>query len=657
MGLIQNARANREGIADALAKKAPQPPPVPLPQIFKTQQNLAQESIDHAAEERKRQIEAGHRAASTAFGENRIVTVLDKLLYILEKNGGKMRLSALAKELDYNKKVVEFWARTLERQEMLVMNYPLNVFSEPLLRLKPAEKKEEKGETLPKDKTLSETYNVIADFVRAKVNIWVTPLDDVPIYEIIMPEVGRGTRAMLNELTEELARSIPIDIEDVSDPKKVAKLKDAFFNEAKQRIKRRLPRIDENYLSVLSGILMHNMYGLGDVEILLADNWLEELAINSAAVPISVYHIKYGWVKTTIFLNNEEEIYNFAAQIGRKVGRQINSLNPIMDAHLMTGDRVAATLFPISSFGNTITIRRFARNPWTLVNLLTPKIHTLSFEIASFLWLAVQYELNVLVAGGTASGKTSLLNSVCATIPATQRMISIEDTRELYLPKDLHWNWVPLTSRQANPEGQGEVSMLDLMVASLRMRPDRIIVGEIRRREQAEALFETMHTGHAVYTTLHADTVEQVRRRLIEPPISIPKSEMAALHLVAVQYRDRRKGVRRVLELAEVLATEEPGGEISIDFNYLYRWRPRTDTFEKINESIRVIEELNMHTGMTTEEIKRDLEEKQAILKWMLDNNLKDVNEVGRVMKLYYKSPRLIINAAMSNRKPDFLGL
>ena len=102
-----------------------------------------------------------------------------------------------------------------------------------------------------------------------------------------------------------------------------------------------------------------------------------------------------------------------------------------------------------------------------------------------------------------------------------------------------------MTSRIANPEGHGEVTMLDLMVASLRMRPDRIIVGEVRRRNQAEALFEAMHTGHSVYATIHADTVQQVKRRLIEPPIAIPKTEIEALQLILVQYRDRRRGIRR----------------------------------------------------------------------------------------------------------------
>ncbi|MEE9525912.1 MAG: type II/IV secretion system ATPase subunit, partial [Candidatus Woesearchaeota archaeon] len=323
----------------------------------------------------------------------------------------------------------------------------------------------------------------------------------------------------------------------------------------------------------------------------------------------------------------------------------------IMDAHLLTGDRVVATLFPISTAGNTITIRRFARNPWTIVHFIDPKINCFSIEIAAFLWLAMQYELNILVAGGTASGKTSVLNAVTSLIPATQRIISIEDTREITLPDSLLRNWVPLTSRNPNPEGKGGISMLDLMVASLRMRPDRMIVGEVRRRAQAEAMFEAMHTGHAVYCTMHADTVAQVLRRLVEPPIKIPQSEVEALHLILVQYRDRRKGMRRTLELAEVLS-----GEDKLNVNYLYRWIPRTDKFEKTDDSVRIIEELNLHTGMTPKEINKDLKEKQMILQWMLKNNIRDVNDVGQVMRIYYKNPNIIINAAKKSQKWNISG-
>lgn len=577
-----------------------------------------------------------------------VTTIFDRILETIKQN--KISSTKLSAVLGINPKVLEYWTKTLEKVGVIKINYPLNVFSDhefeyikkPQVIL---------NKDMNANRTLVESYRVSADYVLAKINIWNIPSEEVKIYEMVIPEVGEGTAALLNDLIEELARSISVRSEDITDSAKIAELKKLFFLTTREKIKRRLPEIDENVLSALSGILLHRMYGLGELETVMADNWLEEIAVNGSTVPVSVYHKKYGWLKTTMGLSGEEEIYNFASQIGRKVGREINSLNPIMDAHLVTGDRVAATLFPVSSHGNTLTIRRFARNPWTFLHLLDPKLNTTSVEIASFLWLAVQYELNILVAGGTASGKTSVLNSLASLIPATQRVISIEDTREIELPTSLHWNWVPLTSKKANPEGQGEVSMLDLMVASLRMRPDRIIVGEVRRREQAEAMFETMHTGHAVYATLHADNVEQVMRRLVEPPIAIPQSEVKALHLVLIQYRDRRKGARKTLELAEILSTEKEDKQIQM--NYLYRYSPRRDSFEKVNESVRVMEELNMHTGMTPDEIATDLKEKQAILRWMLKNNIKDIDDVGQILKLYYKNPKMVIDAALKDKSPN----
>jgi len=320
-----------------------------------------------------------------------------------------------------------------------------------------------------------------------------------------------------------------------------------------------------------------------------------------------------------------------------------------MDAHLVSGDRVSATLFPISTLGDTITIRRFARNPWTIVDFIDPKMNTLSSEMAAFLWLSIQYEMNMLVVGGTASGKTSTLNTLCHLIPPSQRTITIEDTRELSLPSYLKWNWIPLTTRNPNPEGKGGVGMLELMVGSLRMRPDRVIVGEVRRRREAEVLFEAMHTGHAVYSTVHADNAPQLIRRLTNPPIELPANELQALHLVIVQYRDRRKGVRRTSEITEL--TSGAAGQATL--NPIYRWRPRTDTFDKVNDSLRVIEELNMHTGMTVEEIKTDISEKKLILEWMLRNNVRTVDQVGSMVGFYYKSPAEVLRAAEKNLPPE----
>ncbi|MBW2966145.1 type II/IV secretion system ATPase subunit [Candidatus Woesearchaeota archaeon] len=580
--------------------------------------------------------------------KNSVQTIVDRLLEIVKRKKD-IKFSQLAKELKIDSKTVERLAKKLSKQNIVKIIYPINVLQEPRVSIEKGEKFVEKKYLL-KDKKLLESYTITADFVKAKVNIWDIPEKDVPVYEVIMPELEPATKALLNNLMNDLAQKIPIAVEDITDPRKIVELRKIFFEKALQTIKTELPNSEEQQIKMLAGIMLHKMYGLGEMEVILSDNLLEEVALNGANQPISLYHKKYGWLESTEYPKSEEEIYNFASQIGRKVNREITSLNPIMDAHLLTGDRVAATLFPISTAGNTITIRRFARNPWTIVHFIDPKINCFSIEIAAFLWMAVQYELNIMVAGGTASGKTSVLNAITSLTPATQRIISIEDTREITLPDSLLRNWIPLTSRNPNPEGKGAVTMLDLMVASLRMRPDRMIVGEVRRRRQAEAMFEAMHTGHAVYCTMHADTIAQVLRRLIEPPIKIPKAEIEALHLVLVQYRDRRKGVRRTLELAEVLS-----GEDKLDVNYIYRWRPTSDSFEKANDSIRIMEELNLHTGMTPKEIDKDLKEKQIILQWMLKNNIKDVNPVGQIMRIYYKTPDVIINAAKQNKKPDFV--
>lgn len=496
---------------------------------------------------------------------------------------------------------------------------------------------------------LIDSYTVIADKVPARVKIWDAEEENVLTYEIIIPKVAKATRAILEDLKDKLAKKVPVEVEEITDPEKTEILKQKFFLDAKEVIKKALPKQEESKIDIMSGIMLHKMLGLGFVDVFMADNWLEELAINGIRQPISVYHKKHGWCKTTIKLQTEEEIYNLSSQIGRKVGREISNLNPIMDAHMLTGDRVVATLFPISTGGNTITIRRFARNPWTIIHFISPEYKTLSPGIAAFLWQAIHYELNILVAGGTASGKTSVLSAISGLMPINQRIISIEDTREISLPQQLHWNWVPLTTRNPNPEGQGEVTMLDLMISSLRMRPDRIIVGEVRRKAQAETMFEAMHTGHSVYTTMHADTVEQVKRRLIEPPIQIPATEVESLQLVLVQYRDRRKGIRRTLELAEILT----GGREGIETNYLHRWLPRTDKFEKVNDSIRVFEDLNLHTGMTPKEINADLKEKENILKWMLKNNARDIDQVGKVMRAYYRNKDLLLNLVKKNKKAD----
>ncbi len=492
-----------------------------------------------------------------------------------------------------------------------------------------------------------QSYEVSSGYVKAKVVIKRTK-DFVPIYELKLPTIEKGTRALLDKIRSVLLTEIPIKTAEMVDPTYFEKIKKKYFERGLELISNELPVASESLKKFLVGLLINEMFGLGKIELLIEDPYLEEIVINGSKNPIWVYHKKFGWIKTNVYVESENQILNYANAIGRRVGRQVTVLNPLMDAHLITGDRVNATLFPISTIGNTITIRKFRRSPWTVVDFIENK--TLNFEVAAWLWEAIQYELNMIIAGGTASGKTSLLNVLMCFIQPNHRIVSIEDTRELMLPEFLHW--VPLTTREPNPEGLGEVTMLDLLVNALRMRPDRIIVGEVRRAREAEVLFEAMHTGHSVYATLHADTAYQAYKRLVNPPINVPEQVLEALHLIAVCYRDRRTGRRRLFEVVEII----PGTEkVKTTLNIIFRWKPVKDIIRKENESYRLMEELQMHTGLSEKEVLEEIEEKEKILRWMVDRKVKDVNTIGRIVAKYYLEPEDVLKVVKRRGKVESL--
>jgi archaeal flagellar protein FlaI len=493
-------------------------------------------------------------------------------------------------------------------------------------------------------KKMLEEYILRSDEVHFNVKI-VDAGDFVPHYLISVPKIDFVTRALLDETKKTLISDIKIDNVDIFDTTKFQKMKVKFTSRAKERLRNVLKKSSDEYIATLSKLLVNEMIGLGDIEYLLLDDKLEEIVVNSSRDQIWVYHKERGWLKTNLIIPTEDLISNYSSRVAREIGREINHLTPLLDAHLTTGDRINATLAPISTAGNTITIRRFSRTPWSAVHLMDPANKTITSEVASFLWLAVEYELSILVAGGTASGKTSMLNAIMPFMPANQRIISIEDTRELNLPDYLHW--IPMTTRQPNPEGEGEITMLDLLQNSLRMRPDRIIVGEVRAKREAEVLFEAMHTGHSVYSTFHAERAQEVIDRITTPPMDIPATVMKSLHLVVIQYRNRRTGQRRLFEVCEIMKDESDRPTL----NTLYKWDPRTDVIAKMYPSIRIKDELAMFTGLNEKEIEENLKGKKSILEWMLENNVRDVNSVGRVVTEYYLNHERIVDLA-KNKGP-----
>jgi len=500
------------------------------------------------------------------------------------------------------------------------------------------------------EEKLLESYFIESEGVKIEINI--ISKEHIPIYKLIIPEMDVATMALLDDIKEKLIGAVEVNPSEIFDPKLLNELKNELKKDASTLIDEELPNLSQELKDHFIVTIIHELLGLGDIEFLLDDDQIEEVVVNSAKEPIRIYHKKYGWLKTNLKPKSEAQISNYANIIARRVGREITTLNPLLDAHLMTKDRANAILSPISTKGNTITIRKFARDPWTATDFI--KNNTVNSEILALIWLCIQYEMNMIISGGTGSGKTSFLNVCMPFIPPNHRIISIEDTRELQLPKFLFW--CPLTTRPPNPEGKGEVTMLDLVVNSLRMRPDRIIMGEIRKQREAEVLFEAMHTGHSVYATLHADTCEQTINRLVNPPINIPESMLGAVHLNVVMFRDRRRGIRRVFEIGEFVEEVGEYRRVSYHPRILYRWDPRTDTIvQEEQESISLYDKISAHTGLTHEEINADIEMKKRILEWMVEYNVSKIDDLGRIMNIYYTNTESLIEVVNRNDDPKVI--
>ena len=495
-----------------------------------------------------------------------------------------------------------------------------------------------------KEKNIIETYSFQSGKIPITINIRSIKEEFVPIYDVSIAAISRDTEFVLEKIREELIEQVNLGIVDIINIKEKNLIEDKFKEAIILLIKKYFPEVDEQTSEFLITFLVQRSLGLGSIEILMSDPNLEEIAINSAKDPVWVYHRKHGWIKTNITIKSEEQTKHYASMIGRKVGRQITILEPLLDANMINGNRVNATLHPISIDGNTITLRKFAAKPWTITDFLTTS--TMSVDIAALIWLCIQYEMSILVAGGTASGKTSMLNVVSNFCPPNQRILTIEDTRELRLPRFLHV--LPMITRLPNPEGKGEVSMLDLLVNALRQRPDRIFVGEIRRKREAEVLFEAIHTGHAVYATVHANSAKETITRMTNPPIEVPKTMVQAISLVIVQYRNRRTGARKTFQIAEVLEGAET--------NVIYQYDPKKDSFFKPNKPKLIFKDLEMHTGMTQKQFNIILAEMTRVLNYLMKHNINTVDGVGKIIAMYYTSKKELMDIIRKNKLPEGIG-
>src|SRR3989344_2524015 len=239
--------------------------------------------------------------------------------------------------------------------------------------------------------------------------------------------------------------------------------------------------------------LVRDFIGFNEIEPLLRDYFVEDIECNGMNVPIYIVHRRYRNIKTNIVFKDSDRLTSFIEKLSQRCGKYISYANPILDGSLEDGSRVNATYTKdISSKGPTFTIRKFTKIPWTPSKLLS--MNTMSPEMLAYLWILTEYKMNILITGGTSSGKTTLLNAISFFIPPEARVVSIEDTRELNLPQE---NWLPSVVRSATSGSKvNEIDLFTLLKSSFRQNPDYVIVGEVRGKE-AYVLFQGMASGHS----------------------------------------------------------------------------------------------------------------------------------------------------------------
>lgn len=266
-----------------------------------------------------------------------INTKLDEICDMLASEKDQTaEVNVIASKLGMDPAQVERLGKEMQSSGIIELIYPMNIMQKPHLKLKKKLDAEKVSE--PDGKMLDE-YQIEVNHVISYVSIIDVNKESRPFYYIASPVLGPYTKVFMEHVRDDLARVITIQGEEISDSRRFGEVRDKFYGAALNQLSEELPSLDEEKRRTLAGILLHRMYGLGDIEMLMADDWLEEVAVNGSSEPISVYHRKFGWMKTNLRLESEEEIYNYASQIGRKAGREISLLMPILDAHLSTGDR------------------------------------------------------------------------------------------------------------------------------------------------------------------------------------------------------------------------------------------------------------------------------------------------------------------------------
>jgi flagellar protein FlaI len=511
---------------------------------------------------------------------------------------------------------------------------------------------------------LNVTYPINPPFAFA--NIYFDKQEGEFTYLIKEPHLKEEEQETLEEVKEKIEESMDeeeLPLEEKTMFSKSKKMKNYLKKSFNNIIELYDIDVKEKRKPIVVYHLECDLLGLGRSDAIIRDPYVEDIGCNGPNVPLYLYHRVFGSMKTNVVYTNELELNKFIFKLAQISGRHISVYQPILDAVLADGSRINLTLgSEVTRKGSTFTIRKFSYDPISPIDLL--RFGSISPLELAYFWLLIEHKKSILMSGGTASGKTTLLNALCMFVRPEDKIVSIEDTPEIHID---HENWIQSVSRKGYGKvsglsgisgisgvsgiggmshSPGDVDLFDLLVAALRQRPEYVIVGEIRGRE-AFTLFQAIAVGHASMSTVHAGAIGELLHRVESQPMNIPRVLFSSIDAVAFvgQVNIEGKRMRRVKEIIEVLEIEPESKNLLT--NDAFTWNPRGDFFHFSGRSF-ILEGISQEIGKDIDEVLDELRRKESYIKLMDQQDITYYKDVSRAINMYYVDP---INAAMELNK------
>jgi flagellar protein FlaI len=493
----------------------------------------------------------------------------------------------------------------------------------------------------PSFKKVTETdlkYPLLEPFVYAHIR-WDSEKKSL-IYEVIEPYLSKNEKGILETIKKDLLEILDVGLSSFKESGKVME----YIHEKLEKIieEENMMLPTETYVKIMY-FIYRDFVGFNEIEGFLHDPYIEDIGCPGLEIPVFIVHRKFGSIETNISFTDGGYLNNFVIKLAERCGRYISYARPLLDGSLPDGSRVQATLAKdVTTKGPTFSIRKFRVEPFSPIDLIN--FNTSSSELMAYLWLMVESRASTLICGGVSTGKTTFLNVMSMFIHPEDKIVSIEDTRELNIQ---HENWIPSVSRvgfgvpEIGGRAYGEVTLFELLKESFRQNPDYVIVGEVRGKE-AYVMFQGMASGHSSMGTIHAGSVEDVIKRLEMPPIELSPNLIETLDIVVVMVhaKEKSKSARRLKEVDEIESVDPKTGTAHII--KVFTWNPSSDIYSANLEESYLLKKMAFEKGITFDEMTKEMKRREKILEWMRKFGVSNFDEVAKLINLYYKEPSIV---------------